>query len=330
MMPSVFSWLFGIFLYFVSLLLFARDWVSFRELLKKLPFASPVSRAGKRVSSALKNWAHGQVRIMFIVALECAVGFWLLRIPGAGLWAVLTGFRGCASGLRHRDSSFSPGSFVELLRQRNLDICPEAFPSSTPVTWLTRELLEPGLSGRRSRNAPSSLLSDLRHCRVYSCFGPVRTCDRSLRSSLLSEELWAELRNSGSTSYVYLSAPSADDEKTCVKEQRQSCSPLFAGPVPSPYLASPTMGVPAWAKLYPDLMMASSEQMNSYQTSVFPLPHYFILQLAALASFGPFFHHPGHVGLSRLSEDNPQDALFLPGVFHGQSPDTIFPCGYDH
>ena len=44
--------------------------------------------------------------------------------------------------------------------------------------------------------------------------------------------------------------------------------------------------------------MASSEQMNSYQTSVFPLPHYFILQLAALASFGSFFHHPGHVSLS--------------------------------
>lgn len=116
MVPSVFSWLFGIFLYVISVILFARDWVSFRELLKKLPFASPVSRAGKRVSSALKNWAHVQVRIMFIVALECAVGFWLLRIPGADYgpcssdsWML---FLCSAPGL-----SFSPGSFLSSCRK---------------------------------------------------------------------------------------------------------------------------------------------------------------------------------------------------------------------
>ena len=38
MMPSVFSWLFGIFLYFVSLLLFARDWKAFDAMLSNLPF----------------------------------------------------------------------------------------------------------------------------------------------------------------------------------------------------------------------------------------------------------------------------------------------------
>ena len=136
MVPSVFSWLFGIFLYVISVILFARDWVSFRELLKKLPFAFPVSRAGKRVSSALKNWVHGQVRIMFIVALECAVGFWLLRIPGAGLWAVLIGFVD-ALPVFGTGTVFLPWILLILL-QENWTFALWLF-LLYGITWLTRE-----------------------------------------------------------------------------------------------------------------------------------------------------------------------------------------------
>ena len=159
MVPSVFSWLFGIFLYVISVILFARDWVSFRELLKKLPFASPVSRAGKRVSSALKNWAHVQVRIMFIVALECAVGFWLLRIPGAGLWAVLIGF-------------------VDAL----------------PVfgTGLTREILEPRLLGDGIGMLPICFLISV--ILGLQCFGASGLVTGPF-GVLFVKELWAELQN---------------------------------------------------------------------------------------------------------------------------------------
>ena len=104
MMPSVFSWLFGIFLYFVSLLLFARDWKAFDAMLSKLPFYQMVRNAGSRMATACQNWIHAQIRIMFVITLECAAGYWLLlHLPGAGLWGRAHRFSGCASGLRHWD-----------------------------------------------------------------------------------------------------------------------------------------------------------------------------------------------------------------------------------
>ena len=120
MMPSVFSWLFGIFLYFVSLLLFARDWKAFDAMLSKLPFYQMVRNAGSRMATACQNWIHAQIQIMFVITLECAAGYrLLLHLPGAGLWAVLTGFLD-ALPVFGTGIVFLPWILVELLRQRFL------------------------------------------------------------------------------------------------------------------------------------------------------------------------------------------------------------------
>lgn len=189
MVPSVFSWLFGIFLYVISVILFARDWVPFRELLKKLPFASPVSRAGKRVSSALKNWAHVQVRIMFIVALECAVGFWLLRIPGAGLWAVLIGFVD-ALPVFGTGTVFLPWILLILL-QENWTFALWLF-LLYGVTWLTREILEPRLLGDGIGMLPICFLISV--ILGLQCFGASGLVTGPF-GVLFVKELWAELQN---------------------------------------------------------------------------------------------------------------------------------------
>ena len=145
MMPSVFSWLFGIFLYFVSLLLFARDWKAFDAMLSKLPFYQMVRNAGGRLATACQNWIHAQIRIMFVITLECAAGYWLLlHLPGAGLWAVLTGFLDALP-------VFGTGTiFVPWLI---LVFCQKDYTFFVwllllyGITWLTRELLEPKLLG---------------------------------------------------------------------------------------------------------------------------------------------------------------------------------------
>ena len=77
--PPVLSCAFGIFLYFMAVILFAHDWPDFQCLLTHLPFARPLEHAGKRIAQSLKGWAHAQIRIMFVIVLECTVGYWHLR-----------------------------------------------------------------------------------------------------------------------------------------------------------------------------------------------------------------------------------------------------------
>lgn len=188
MVPSVFSWLFGIFLYVISVILFAKDWVPFRELLRKLPFAAPVSRAGNRVALALKSWAHAQTRIMFIVALECAVGYWLLRIPGAGLWAVLTGFVD-ALPVFGTGTIFLPWIALVLLQKEwQLALWLLLLYG---VTWLTREILEPKLLGDGMGMLPISFLISV--ILGFECFGASGLVTGPF-GVLFVKELWAELQ----------------------------------------------------------------------------------------------------------------------------------------
>lgn len=189
MVPSVFSWLFGIFLYVISAILFAKDWIPFQELLKSLPFATPVSRAGNRVALALKNWIHAQVRIMFIVALECAVGYWLLRIPGAGLWAVLTGFVD-ALPVFGTGAIFLPWIALVLLQKNwQLALCLLLLYG---VIWLTREILEPKLLGDGMGMLPISFLISV--ILGFKCFGASGLVTGPF-GVLFVKELWAELQN---------------------------------------------------------------------------------------------------------------------------------------
>ncbi len=188
MVPSVFSWLFGIFLYVISVILFAKDWVPFRELLRKLPFAAPISRAGNRVALALKSWAHAQVRIMFIVALECAAGYWLLRIPGAGLWAVITGFVD-ALPVFGTGTIFLPWIALVLL-QKNWPLALWLL-LLYGVTWLTREILEPKLLGDGMGMLPISFLISV--ILGFECFGASGLVTGPF-GVLFVKELWAELQ----------------------------------------------------------------------------------------------------------------------------------------
>ena len=128
----------------MAVILFAHDWTAFQRLLTHLPFAGPLEHAGKRIAQSLKGWAHAQIRIMFVIVLECAVGYWLLHIPGAGLWAVLTGMVDALP-------VFGTGTiFVPWLI---LVFCQKDYTFFVwllllyGITWLTRELLEPKLLG---------------------------------------------------------------------------------------------------------------------------------------------------------------------------------------
>ena len=121
-----------------------QTWINFQRLLTHLPFARPLEHAGKRIAQSLKGWAHAQIRIMFVIVLECTVGYWLLHIPGAGLWAVLTGMVDALP-------VFGTGTiFVPWLI---LVFCQKDYTFFVwllllyGITWLTRELLEPKLLG---------------------------------------------------------------------------------------------------------------------------------------------------------------------------------------
>ena len=91
LMPSALSCMFSIFLYLISILLFSKDWERFHSLLYRLPFAIPVSNAGRRILQCVKSWIHAQFRIMAVISLECMIGYYFLHIPGFPFWAVLTG-----------------------------------------------------------------------------------------------------------------------------------------------------------------------------------------------------------------------------------------------
>lgn len=143
-MPTALSCMFSLFLYLLSILLFARDWDHFHILLYKLPFAAPVSNAGRRIISCVKNWIRAQFRIMAVVSLECAAGYYLLHIPLFPLWALLTGIID-ALPVFGTGTVFFPWIAIAALQG---DYAFALWLGALYlITWLTREFLEPRLLG---------------------------------------------------------------------------------------------------------------------------------------------------------------------------------------
>lgn len=191
-MPSALSCMFGIFLYLISILLFARDWEHFRRLLYKLPFAVPVSHAGARLLQCVKGWIHAQFRIMAVISLECAIGYYLLHIPGFPLWALLTGIID-ALPVFGTGTVFLPWILILLLLKES------AFAFWLGllylITWLTREFLEPKLLGDGLGLLPVCFLMSV--IAGLKLFGPLGFFSGPF-GVLLIRELWAELELSGS------------------------------------------------------------------------------------------------------------------------------------
>ena len=170
LMPSALSCMFGIFLYLISILLFARDWEHFHRLLYRLPFAVPISHAGTRILQCVKGWIRAQFRIMAVISLECAAGYYLLHIPGFPLWALLTGI---IDALPLQESAFA--LWLGLLYL---------------ITWLTRELLEPKLLGDGLGLLPVCFLMSV--IAGLKLFGPLGFFSGPF-GVLLIRELWTEL-----------------------------------------------------------------------------------------------------------------------------------------
>ncbi len=189
-MPSAFSILFGCFLYLISVLLFARDWESFNLLLMGLPFAEPLRNAGKRIARSVKGWAKAQGRIMAVISVQCAVGYYLLRIRGFLFWAMLTGLVD-ALPVFGTGTVFVPWIFIVLLRgDRRTALCLAALYA---VTWLTRELLEPKLVGDGLGLMPVCfLISVIVGLKLFGAIGLFT----GPFGVLLVKELWAELERS--------------------------------------------------------------------------------------------------------------------------------------
>lgn len=192
LMPSALSCMFGIFLYLISILLFARDWEHFRRLLYKLPFAVPVSHAGARLLQCVKGWIHAQFRIMAVISLECAMGYYLLHIPGFPLWALLTGIID-ALPVFGTGTVFLPWILILLLLKES------AFAFWLGllylITWLTREFLEPKLLGDGLGLLPVCFLMSV--IAGLKLFGPLGFFSGPF-GVLLIRELWAELELSDS------------------------------------------------------------------------------------------------------------------------------------
>lgn len=189
-MPSVFSCMFGVFLYFISVLLFAKDWARFHELLKKLPFSEPVLNAGKRITQSIKGWVKAQFKIMIIISIECAAGYYFLHIPGFLLWAVLTGLVD-ALPVFGTGTVFFPWIFIVLLQgQYQLALW---LGLLYVLTWLTRELLEPKLLGDGLGLLPICFLMSV--IVGLELFGAVGLFTGPF-GVLLVKELWAELEMS--------------------------------------------------------------------------------------------------------------------------------------
>lgn len=143
-MPSAFSCMFGVFLYLISILLFARDWEHVHALLYRLPFAAPVASAGRRIVFCVKGWLRAQLRIMIVVSAECAVGYYFLHIPGFPFWALLTGVID-ALPVFGTGTVFLPWIVITALQQDYTFAL--WLLALYGITWLTRELLEPRLLG---------------------------------------------------------------------------------------------------------------------------------------------------------------------------------------
>ena len=187
LMPSALSCMFGIFLYLISILLFARDWEHFHRLLYRLPFAVPISHAGTRILQCVKGWIRAQFRIMAVISLECAAGYYLLHIPGFPLWALLTGIID-ALPVFGTCTVFLPWILILLLLQES------AFALWLGllylITWLTRELLEPKLLGDGLGLLPVCFLMSV--IAGLKLFGPLGFFSGPF-GVLLIRELWTEL-----------------------------------------------------------------------------------------------------------------------------------------
>lgn len=189
-MPSVFACMFGIFLYMVSVLLFAKDWKRFYELLTRLPFSKPVLNAGKRITQSIRGWIKAQFKIMVVIFIECGIGYYFLHIPGFLLWAALTGIVD-ALPVFGTGTIFFPWIFIVLLQGRyQLAVW---LGLLYVLTWLTRELLEPKLLGDGLGLLPicflMSVIAGLKLFGTLGLFtGPFGV--------LFIRELWAELETS--------------------------------------------------------------------------------------------------------------------------------------
>lgn len=190
LMPSALSCMFGIFLYLVSVLLFARDWERFHMLLYRLPFAVPVSNAGGRILQCVKSWIRAQFRIMAVISLECAAGYYLLHIPGFPFWAALTGIID-ALPVFGTGTVFFPWILIVVLQGD----CTFALWLGLLylLTWLTRELLEPKLLGDGLGLLPVCFLMSV--ITGLKLFGPLGFFSGPF-GVLLIRELWAELEQS--------------------------------------------------------------------------------------------------------------------------------------
>lgn len=190
LMPSALSCMFGIFLYLVSVLLFARDWERFRMLLYRLPFAVPVSNAGGRILQCVKSWIRAQFRIMAVISLECAAGYYLLHIPSFPFWAALTGIID-ALPVFGTGTVFFPWILIVVLQGD----CTFALWLGLLylLTWLTRELLEPKLLGDGLGLLPVCFLMSV--ITGLKLFGPLGFFSGPF-GVLLIRELWAELEQS--------------------------------------------------------------------------------------------------------------------------------------
>lgn len=189
-MPSVFSWAFGLFLYFLSIPLIAKDWETLKETVEKLSFWKPLTSAGRRIAGSLQGWFHAQVKIMFLVTLECAVGYWFFKIPGAGLWAVLTGFID-ALPVFGTGTIFVPWMiYLFFLKDYSFLI---QIGILYFITWLTRQFLEPRLLADGIGLMPIYfLISVILGLKLFGAAGFLT----GPFGVLFIRELWAELENS--------------------------------------------------------------------------------------------------------------------------------------
>lgn len=187
LMPSALSCMFSIFLYLISILLFSKDWERFHSLLYRLPFAIPVSNAGRRILQCVKSWIRAQFRIMAVISLECMIGYYFLHIPGFPFWAVLTGIIDALPVFGTGTVFFPWIVIVALQGDYTLALW---LGLLYLTTWLTRELLEPKLLGDGLGLLPVCFLMSV--IAGLKLFGPLGFFSGPF-GVLLIRELWVEL-----------------------------------------------------------------------------------------------------------------------------------------
>lgn len=205
-MPFVFTCLFEIFLYFISVLLLAKDWEDSQKLLKKLPFSNSIGNALGRITKSVKNWIKAQFKIMLFIVIECCIGYYFLNIPVFFFWAILTGIVD-AFPVFGTGTIFIPWLII-LILQKNYSFA-IWIAVLYIITWLTRELLEPKLLGNGLGLLPIGfLMSVIIGLRLFGAlgllFGPFGV--------LLVKELWVELETWALQKNT--DVPSSSDEET--------------------------------------------------------------------------------------------------------------------